>query len=169
MIRTVIIANVLTLCGSTILTLSGLIKNKKRFLLAQCVMTGLFTLSNLLLGGYSGAIVNAVNLCRNLLGTKNKLTKPIRGAIIVLQIALTAIIGTDSIIMWLPVIGNVIFTWIMDTDNMVRLKAVFGTTQLLWAAYDFSIKNYAGVPFDIAAVVTSAVSIVNMKDGSKTS
>ncbi len=159
---TVIIANILTLCGSLILTASGLIKNKKRFLTVQCLMCGLFTAGNLLLGGYTGAIVNTVNMARNLLGAKNKYTKSVKTGFVILQIALTVIIGTDSLIMWLPVIGNVIFTWIMDTENMVLLKSVSGGAQLLWAIYDFTIRNYSGVPFDLAAAVTSAIAVIQL-------
>ena len=164
----VLIANALTLCGSIILTLSGLIKNKKRFLLVQCIMCGLFTAGNLLLGGWTGAIVNTVNMARNLLGAKGKYTKPVKIAFVILQIGLTVVIGTGSIIMWLPVIGNVIFTWIMDTENMVLLKSVSGGAQLLWAIYDFTIRNYSGVPFDLAAAVTSAIAVLQLlKDHKK--
>ena len=163
----VIIANILTFCGSILLTLSGLIKDKKRFLMVQCVMCALFTTGNLLLGGYTGALVNTVNMARNLLGAKNKYTKPVKTGFVVLQIVLTVIIGTDSLIMWLPVIGNVIFTWIMDTENMVLLKSVSGGAQLLWAVYDFSIMNYSGFPFDLAAAVTCAIAVFRILNEKK--
>ena len=156
---TVLIANILTLVGSVILTLSGLTKKKRGFLLSQCGMNVLFITSNVLLGGYSGAVVNGVNLCRNLTTCKGRLTKPVKVVIILIQIGLTAMFGTGSVIMWLPVIGNSVFTWIMDTEDMVFLKSVFASTQIIWALYDFHIKNYAGVPFDIAAALTSLIAI----------
>lgn len=130
-------------------------------------MCGLFTAGNLFLGGYTGAIVNTVNMARNLLGAKDKYTKPVKIAFVILQIGLTVVIGTDSIIMWLPVIGNVIFTWIMDTENMVLLKSVSGGAQLLWAIYDFTILNYSGVPFDIAAAATSAIAVFQILQSNK--
>lgn len=155
----VLIANALTLIGSLLLTVSGLIKSKKSFLVAQCGMNLLFVTSNVLLGGYSGAIVNGVNFMRNLVTVKGKLTKPLKLVIIVIQVSLTAILGVSSAIMWLPVIGNSVFTWVMDTEDMVLLKSVFGVTQIIWAIYDLTIMNYAGVPFDVAALITASIAI----------
>lgn len=156
---TIIIANILTLCGSGLLTLSGIIKDKKRFLLAQSGMCVLFTAGNILLKGYTGAMVNVLNMVRNILGAENKFNKPAKILFIALQIGLTLFIGTDSLIMWLPVIGNALFTWVMDSDDMKLLKSVFSGTQLMWGVYDFTIKNYAAVPFDIAATVTAAIAV----------
>lgn len=157
--KIILIANALTLVGSVILTLSGLIKNKKKFLVVQCVMTCAFAAGNLLLGGYSGTIVNGMNLFRNLINVNGRFTRPQKIIFIAIQTGMTLLIGTDSLIMWLPVIANAVFTWFMDTEDMVRLKLIFGSCQLMWAVYDFSIKNYAGVPFDIAAIVTSSIAI----------
>ena len=157
--NTLLIGNALCFIASIIMTLMGFIKNKRRFLITQSGMNAVFIAGNLTLGGISGAIVNLVTLIRNFVCLKFDLTKPLKLLFIALQIGLTVYFGCDSIIMWLPVIGACLFTWFMDTENMVLLKVIVIASQLMWAVYDFSIVNYATVPFDLAAAVTNTVSV----------
>ena len=157
--NTLLIGNALCFIASIIMTLMGFIKNKRRFLIAQSGMNAVFIAGNLTLGGISGAIVNLVTLIRNFVCLKFDLTKPLKLLFIALQIGLTVYFGCDSIIMWLPVIGACLFTWFMDAENMILLKLIVIASQLMWAVYDFSIVNYATVPFDLAAAVTNTVSV----------
>ncbi|MDO4982002.1 MAG: YgjV family protein [Eubacteriales bacterium] len=157
--NTLLIGNALCFIASIIMTLMGLIKKKRRFILAQSGMNAVFIVGNLTLGGISGAIVNLVTLLRNFVCLKFEMTKLWKIIFIALQIGLTAYFGCDSIIMWFPVIGACVFTWFMDTENMLLLKIIVIVSQLLWAVYDFSIRNYATVPFDIASAVTNTISI----------
>lgn len=163
--NTLLTGNALCFIASIIMTLMGLIKKKRRFLIAQSGMNAVFIAGNLTLGGISGAIVNLVTMIRNIVCLKFNLTKPLKLLFIAVQIGLTVYFGCDSLIMWLPVIGACLFTWFMDTEDMILLKIIVIVSQLMWAVYDFSIQNYATVPFDIAATVTNAVSVfVILKD-----
>ena len=76
-----IIGNVVALLASIAMTLSGLFKNKKQIILMQSIQIALFIISNLVLGGYVGAIVNFISLIRNIICYKDKLD--IKGIIII--------------------------------------------------------------------------------------
>lgn len=69
--------------------------------------------------------------------------------------------------MWLPVIGVCIFTWFMDSENMALLKVIVIASQLMWAVFDYSISNFATVPFDLASVVTNFVSLIGIIKGGR--
>jgi hypothetical protein len=155
-----IIGNILCFAGSIIMTLMGFIKHRERFLSAQCVMNAFFIAGNIFLGGITGAIANFVTLIRNVVCLKWNMNKWMKALFIIFQIVLAAFAGSTSIIMWLPIIGACVFTWVMDTDNIVLLKWVIIITQIMWGIYDVVIKNYATVPFDIATTVTNFISLI---------
>lgn len=166
--NTVLTGNIICFAASVIMTLMGLIKDKKKFLTAQCGMNGLFAVGNYILGGVSGAIVNVVSMIRNILCLKRKMGIGSRLVFIAVQIGLTVAAGCKDVIMWLPVIANCAFTWYMFSENMVLLKTIVIISQLLWTVFDFSISNFATVPFDIASVVTNTVSLISLlKDRSE--
>lgn len=165
--NTVVIGNMICFAASIIMTLIGLIKNKKRFLTAQCGMNGLFALGNYVLGGVSGTIVNIVTMLRNIFCLKWKMKTWSKVIFIALQIGLSIAADCHGIIMWLPIISNCVFTWFMDSEDMVLLKVILIVSQILWAVFDFSIVNYATVPFDIAAAVTNTIALISiLKDRS---
>lgn len=157
-----ILGNALCFAASIIMLMIGFIKKKRRFLLAQSGMNAVFIAGNLCLGGISGAITNAATMLRNFYCLRWEFGRWAKLIFVGLQIALAAFFGCDTLIMWLPIIGTCAFTWFMDTENMVLLKAIVIGTQILWAIYDFSIMNYATVPFDIGAAVTNAIGIVEI-------
>ena len=160
--NTVLIGNAICFAASIIMTLMGLIKDKKRFLTAQCGMNALFAVGNYVLGGISGSIVNIVTMIRNIFCLKRKMGIGSRLIFIAVQITLTAAAGCKDIIMWLPVIANCVFTWYMFSENMILLKTIVIISQFLWAVFDFSISNYATVPFDIASAVTNVISLISL-------
>ena len=68
-----IIGNIIALVASIIMVYSGILKHKKKILYFQTIQIGLSVISNIVLGGISGAIINAINLIRNILCYKEKL------------------------------------------------------------------------------------------------
>ena len=67
-----IIGNVVALIASLIMVYTGCIKSKQKILYAQNIQMGLLGISNLVLGGFSGAAINAVGIIRNILCYYNK-------------------------------------------------------------------------------------------------
>lgn len=160
--NTIILGNAICFAGSIIMMLMGLIKNKKRFLTVQCFFNAIFAIGNYILGGISGFIANIVTMMRNIFCLKFKMTVWSKFVFIALQIGLTLASDSTGVIMWLPIIAACIFTWFMDSENMVLLKIIIIASQLMWAVFDFSISNFATLPFDIAAAVTNTISLVSI-------
>ena len=72
----IIIGNFFALMASIFMVLSGMLKSKKKILFVQTIQITLFIISNLVLGGITGAIVNVISLVRNVLAYKDKLDLP---------------------------------------------------------------------------------------------
>lgn len=157
-----LIGNILCFIGAVIMTLMGLIKDRKRFLAAQGFMNAIYVAGDLFLGGIAGAIANLISLIRNTVCLKLKMTKALKSVFIALQIVLTALTDRSGLLAWLPVMGNCAFTWFMDSENRVLLRTVIIGSQALWAIYDFAIQNYASFPFDIATLITNGISLISM-------
>ena len=71
----IIIGNIIALIASIIMVYSGFLKQKKTILFTQTIQISLSVLSNIVLGGITGAIINALSCIRNILCYKEKLTK----------------------------------------------------------------------------------------------
>ena len=71
----IIIANIIAFIASLLMVYTGIMKKKSAILFVQTIQMALFVLSNLILGGITGAIINAINCIRNILCYKDKLGK----------------------------------------------------------------------------------------------
>ena len=68
----IIIGNIIALAGSLLMVYSGLLKKAKDVIFVQSIQVTLQAASNLVLGGISGAIVDLLNLVRNIIFYNNK-------------------------------------------------------------------------------------------------
>lgn len=63
----IIIGNIIALIASILMVYSGILKEKKKILYVQTILIGLFIIGNLVLGGITGAIINALGCIKNIL------------------------------------------------------------------------------------------------------
>ena len=63
----IIIGNIIALTASLLMVYSGLLKKAKDVVYIQSIQIALFVVSNLVLGGISGAISNLLSLIRNII------------------------------------------------------------------------------------------------------
>ena len=118
----VLIANIVALVGSLLMVGVGLLKKKNQILLIQCVQFSIQGAANLLLGGITGAIANAVSIARNLFCLKFEYTACWKVIFLAVQVMLS--LGTNNLGMlgWLPVISAMIYTWFLDVKDEVQLN-----------------------------------------------
>ena len=157
--KTVLIANIISFIGCLLMVAIGLIKERRKILLTQCVMWTILTVSNLMLGGVTGAVSNIVSIVRNLYSLKRPLTLPVKIGFITVQAAITAFTNELGLIGWLPTLAAATFTVFMDVKDAVTLKCVIIFGQTLWAIFDFSIRNYTAGAFDVMTVISTCVGI----------
>ena len=160
-----VLGNLVSLAGSVVMVLVGLIKSKKGILAAQCLMFALLAAGNLILGGVAGAVVDGVSILRNVLCFFIPFTVGWKAGFIglfVLTAFLPGLLGwtgglklTDL----LPVVGSGVFTWCLDARDGIVLKLAIIFGQLMWTVYDFTIRNYTALAFDLMTVVSNGIGI----------
>lgn len=159
----IIIGNTVALIASVLMVYSGFIKQKKKILYIQTVQIGLSVISNIVLGGITGAIINAISCIRNILCYKEKLGIKSKIIITLLSILLTYKFNNLGIIGVLPLITTVLYLWLMNVKNVVKFKLLIIITMILWLIYDFSIKSYTSALFDFANIIANVISIIQIK------
>lgn len=110
-----IIGNIVALIASLIMVYSGYLKQKKKILYVQTIQIGLSVLSNIILGGITGAIINAVSCIRNILCYKEKLSNITKIVLIIIAITLSLSFNNLGLIGLLPLISTIIYISLMNT------------------------------------------------------
>lgn len=159
----IIIGNIIAFIASLLMVLASYVKEKKNIIKIQTFQMLLFTLSNLVLGGITGGIINAANVVRNIFCYKDILTTKKIVIINLVIILLSLVFNNLSIIGWLPVIASVIYTCFMNTKNIINLKLLIMMTTISWAIYDITIQSYTSLIFDIFSLFACIISIVQIK------
>lgn len=155
----VLLANIISFSGSLIMIAIGLIKEKRKILLAQCGQFALMGAGNVLLGGITGGIANGVSILRNVLCLYVPFTLPWKIGFVVLQGALSLAMNREGLIGWLPFFAACIYTMSLSTKDEKLLKWVMIAGQAAWVIYDLTIKNYAGFVFDILTIFSNLAGI----------
>lgn len=159
----IIIGNIIALIASIIMVYSGFLKQKKTILYAQTIQIGLSVLSNIVLGGITGAIINALSCVRNILCYKNKLDD-LKSKIILIFLAttLSLMFNNLGIIGLLPVISTITYILLMNTKDIIKFKWLIIFTMLMWLIYDLFIKSYTSAIFDLMNILANIISIIQI-------
>ncbi|MBQ8872312.1 MAG: YgjV family protein [Bacilli bacterium] len=163
----VVIGNIISLLASALMTYSGYIKSKGKFLIVQIVQMSLSALSNFILGGITGTIINLVNIIRNVLCYKNKLNKYSIILILTLSISLSLYFNNLNFIGLLPLLSTILYTTLMNIKDIKKFKYLTITTMLLWLIYDICIMNYVSALFDLLTIGSNSIAIYQLKNIAK--
>ena len=158
-----IIGNVVAFIASLVMVYSGLIKEKKKLLIFQSIEILLFIVSNAVLGGISGVIINAVSFIRNIICYKDKLDFKAKVILSILSTGLVVYFNNLGVIGYFPLIGTLIYLWFMTVKSPVKFKLLYMVLTLFWGIYDITIQSYTSVMFDIFTLITSTISIIRIK------
>ena len=159
----IIIGNIIALIASLLMVYSGIIKQKKKFLYTQTIQIGLSVISNIVLGGIVGAIINALSCIRNILCYKDKLGLKEKIILTILALVLSLKFNNLGLIGILPLISTIAYLWLMNIKNIIKFKYLIIFTMILWFIYDFSIKSYSSAFFDLMTVIANVYSIMKIK------
>ncbi|MGN1299212.1 MAG: YgjV family protein [Candidatus Scatovivens sp.] len=159
----IIIGNIIALVASILMVYSGMLKQKKKILYFQTVQIGMFVVSNIILGGMTGAIINVLSMIRNILCYKDKLGLKEKIIITVLSVILTFRFNNLGYIGALPLISTVVYIWLMNIKDVKKFKLLIAFTMLMWFIYDVAIKSYTSAIFDFMGIVANIVTIFQIK------
>lgn len=158
----IIIGNIIAFIASILMVYSGILKEKKKILFVQTIQIGLFALGNLVLGGITGAIINALGCIKNILYYKDKLGLREKIIITILAVILSIIFNNAGILGLLPLINTIVYMWLMDAKDIIKFKILIIFTALLWLIYDLSIKSYVSVIFDFMNIIANIIAIIQI-------
>ena len=156
------VGNIIALVASLLMVYTGILKSKQKIIYLQTVQIGLSAISNIILGGISGAIINVVSCIRNILCYNNKLNNLFKIIIISLSIILILLFNNLGIIGILPLISIIVYTLFINTKNVIELKLLIIFTMIMWGIYDFYIKSYTSFIFDTATMIVNIISIIKL-------
>ncbi len=157
--RIVLIGNIIAFAGSILMICSGFIKSRDNILKVQSLQCLIIGTGNLVLGGVTGFIANMISIVRNYICLKRDFTVPLKLTFISIQVILSLGFNNLGLIGWIPAFCAGFFTWFLDTKNPTVLKTVIILTEILWAVYNLTIRNYVGFATDIFTITTNAVGI----------
>ena len=158
-----IIGNIIAMIASILMVYSGILKEKKKILYVQTIQIGLSVISNIVLGGITGAIINAISLIRNIIYYKDKLGLKEKISITILSVALSLIFNNLGIIGLLPVISNITYIWLMNLKDVRKFKLLVAFTMLMWFIYDIVIKSYTSAIFDFMNLIANLITMFQIK------
>ena len=158
----IIIGNIIALIASIIMVYSGFLKQKKTILYTQTIQIGLSVLSNIVLGGITGAIINALSCVRNILCYKDKLDLKAKIILIFLATTLSLMLNNLGVIGLLPVISTITYILLINTKDIIKFKWLIIFTMLMWLIYDLFIKSYTSAIFDFMNIVANIISIIQI-------
>ena len=164
---TLIIGNFIALIASLIMVYTGFIKKKETIIFVQAIQIALLVVSNIVLGGITGAIINAVSFFRNILVYKNKLTKNKKIILILISTILTIVFNNHGLIGMLPLICTIVYTSLIDTKDVIKLKEANAFTLFLWLIYDLYIRSFTSSAFDFISIISNIIGIYQINKMNK--
>ena len=160
---TLIIGNFIALVASLIMVYTGFIKKKETIIFVQAIQIALLVISNIILGGITGAIINGVSFFRNIFVYKNKLTKNKKIILIIVSAILTIAFNNHGLIGILPLMCTIVYTSLIDTKDVIKLKKANAFTLFLWLIYDLYICSYTSSAFDFISIISNIICIFQIK------
>ncbi|MCI6266639.1 MAG: YgjV family protein [Erysipelotrichaceae bacterium] len=160
----IIIGNIIAFIASILMVYSGMLKQKKKILYFQTVQIGMSVISNIILSGITGAIINALSMIRNILCYKDKLGIKEKIVITILAVILTFKWNNLGYIGLLPLISTIVYIWLMNIKNVKNFKLLISFTMLMWLIYDIAIKSYASAIFDFMCIFANIITIFQIKN-----
>ena len=163
----IIVGNIIALIGSLFMVYSGIIKNKKKTIYVQTVQIVMSIISNIVLGGITGAIINTISCIRNILCYKDKLKIKEKAILIALSTTLSLCFNNLGLIGILPLISTITYTILMDIKDVTKYKLLVIFTMILWCIYDINIKSYSSAIFDFLNIITNSIAIYQLSKTEK--
>ncbi len=175
-----IIANVLSLIGNSLFTLSSILRNKKKILLCQSSNYVLAVISEFMTKAYSGMVQEAMSFIRNIIllfvKSKNKIAKLIITLVcvtiaVVAGILINIFVSDNVWYGYLPVCGTIVYSTAVILAFMINcheitsefiIKIGLLINSFIWTSYGFFVKLYPIMIFNIITIILCIISIIRI-------
>lgn len=160
-----ILIQIIGLIGAGIYFFSYQNRDNKKLFRMQFFAFIFYIVHFILLGAFTGAISNSVNLLRSYFLSSNneKLHTKKACAFICFLLVIVCIITWDGPISLLPVIGNAAVTigGYLHSEKKYRLIMIFINAPV-WITYDTLVRSFAGVLDETLTLVAVIISIIKI-------
>lgn len=158
-----IVGNIVALIGSVVMVIASYVKESKKTIFLQTIQMLLFVLSNLVLKGIPGVVINLLSCVRNILAYKGLLSKMTIASLLLIIIGCTVLFNNLGIIGYVPLVGTIIFTIFINSKKTVVFKMALLISVFMWLIYDIYIKSYTSAIFDFGTIVAGIISLIRLK------
>ncbi len=155
-----IIAQILGIVGTVAAFISFQLKENKRFFILQAISGSLFALNFLLLGAYTGCLLNFINILRGavMAGGKKMHKLPWLIAILALYTAATVLTYTNifSLIAFIAQLAGTFAMW-SKNGKTIRFLQLFCVSPL-WLIHNIFVFSIGGIiceVFNIGSIIVS--------------
>lgn len=171
MVSVVLLGNLLSLGAMVTDSLSSKQNSVKRMLLLQCVSQGFYSISSLILKGYSAVVQNIVSLLRNVIAIRGIRSSVLQWTITVLAVVLGLWFNNRGLLGYLPVAANAMYTIVVfgAGNNPTAVRWAFLIDMLMFVVFNFAIMNYVGCLASVITAVVTARAIYESRPHAKTS
>ena len=159
----IIVGNVIAFIGSIFMVYSGTINEKKKILYVQTIQIALLAISNFVLDGVPGGIVNILCCIRNILAYKDKLGLKEKIIITILSVSLAVPFNNLGFIGLLPILSTVLYIWLMNIKDIAKFKLLIAFTNFTWLVNDIYISSYTSAIFDFISMIANIISLFQIK------
>lgn len=156
--NTIVLGNICTLAAQGFTVLNGTRKKKRDMILCDMAAAALFTLSNLVLKGYTGVVQNAVGFLRNITAIFLPKDKYIGWFLVACGVVLGIYFNNKGFVGLLPVVSGVWYSIcvINKKASAKMLKMAFIFNSFCFSAYSFALYNVVG------GVANAAIGIITI-------
>lgn len=138
-------------------------KDTKKLYICQSIGAGLFMINYIMLGAYTGAVLNLLGVLRACVMMQgDKLHKKYVLALLVLAQAAAGIITFDgSIMSFVPVAAQIIGTFTMwsGKGNIIRIGQFFAVSPL-WIVYNVVSRSIGGLICELLTVLSIVIYVI---------
>ena len=150
-VNEIVLANILTFVGESMLFVASTRNSKKDILIYQIVCMALTSVSSFLLKGYSGVVMGVLGILRNILSIRNIGSRFISYLFIASAIVFGHLFNNNGLLGLLAIAANVSQSLFIlsrkATTKQIRLACSFSSA--CWTIYNFAIKGYIGAAFSL--------------------
>jgi len=156
-----IIGNFFSLLSAICLAVSVVKKNKKDLILWQVWCIIFANITCFALKAYAALITGIIDLIRNLLAYKQKLTGRLTAVLVVLCIIISLIVNNLGIIGILAIVASTSYTIFMyTTKDEQQMRWALILNQVLWLIHDTYIQAYPAALTDLVISVWTFIQAI---------
>ena len=135
-------------------------------ILIQTISIIFYTVSTLVLKGYSAVVQNVVSLFRNLFSIRGNISKVLEWFLVAVGVVLGIYFNNLGLVGLLPVVANFEYTVAVFRfkNNVTALKIAFIINAVLFSVFNAYLLNFIGLIGNIVLVITTVISLIKQKD-----